>query len=200
MNRKAITALSAIALAVLPACAAPAEAPATPEPAQVWLVPVPGGIAASSTWHGPDVTAGGRASGFTHDAIGAALAVSHITPRLTVAAGPDVSMPTLAQQCWGDIAAAAEQLGTALPRPDAEQRTDVAPASYHFRVIAGDPAGGHVVVSLLADTPQARAQGGFSRMDATLRWSGTDWLLQVPLRRPTLHAGTEGYALLGPTP
>jgi hypothetical protein len=56
------------------------------------------------------------------------------------------------------------------------------------------------VLSLLADTPQARARGGLSRVDATMRWSGQDWLLRVPVPRPSIYPDTTGYRLLGPTP
>jgi hypothetical protein len=50
---------------------------------------------------------------------------------------------------------------------------------------------------VLADTPQARAQRGFARFDARLRWSGTDWMLRVPTQGAALHPDVDGYTLLG---
>jgi hypothetical protein len=91
-------------------------------------------------------------------------------------------------------------MATALPRPDAPVRDDLTPSRMFFRVIAGDGRGEHVVVSLLADTPQSQARGGFSRVDATLRRHGDDWQLRVPVRGPSLHPDAAGYVLLGPTP
>jgi len=121
-------------------------------PDRVVLVAVPGGIAASSARHGPFHEFDGRASGFSHDELGAALAATHIGPRITAAAGIPVAEATLAQQCWGEVTAARERLATTLPRPDAAGRDDLTPSAIYFRVIAGDADGDHVVVSLLANT------------------------------------------------
>ncbi|GAA3238085.1 hypothetical protein GCM10017691_37830 [Pseudonocardia petroleophila] len=194
--KRSITALAILLAAV--ACTGPPSESIRFE--QVALVAVPGGVAAQSLRHGPFRVDGARASGFSHDALGAALAASHISPRITAAAGAAISGPTLAEQCFGDIDDAQASLDSALPLPDSPTADDLTPVSLHYRVIAGDPAGDHVVVSLLADTPQARSRGGLSRVDATLRWYGQDWQLQVPARRPSLQPDTTGYALLGPTP
>lgn len=174
------------------------SAPGATEPDRVSLIVVPGGVAATSARHGPYAVTDGRATGFSHDALGAAMAASNIAPRITVAAGLQVYEPTLAEQCWGDVQATSEQL--ALPRPDEPNRQDLDARALYYRVLAGDPGGEHLVVSLLADTPQSRGQGGWSRVDLTLRWSGTDWQLRVPTPRPSLHRSTTDYALLGPTP
>lgn len=168
-------------------------------PDSVVLVAVPGGIAASSQRHGPFHESDGRASGFSHDELGAVLAATHIGPRITAAAGMPIVEATLVQQCWGDVTAARERLATTLPRPDTAVRDDLTPTALYFRVISGDAGGDHVVVSLLADTAQSRAMGGYSRVDATLRWVGDDWQLRVPVRRPNLHPDPAGYRLLGPT-
>lgn len=165
----------------------------------VALVAVPGGIAASSQRHGPFHELDGRASGFSHDELGAALAVTHIGPRITAAAGTPVADATLAQQCWGDVTTTRDRLATTLPIPNTSERDDLTPSVMYFRVIAGDAGGDHVVVSLLADTAQSRAMVGYSRVDVTLRWVGNDWQLRVPVRRPNLHPDTTGYRLLGPT-
>jgi hypothetical protein len=69
-----------------------------------------------------------------------------------------------------------------------------------WRALTTAAQGEFVVVSLLADTPQARTLGGLSRVDATLRWSRQDWQVRVPLPRASVQADTSGYRLLGPTP
>lgn len=199
MNRPRSTLCLAAVLAAAVGCStAPPVSEVTPD--RVVLVVVPGGIGASSQRHGPFHELDGRASGFSHDELGAALAAAHIGPRITAAAGTPVVEATLEEQCWGEVTAARERLATTLPRPDTAGRDDLIPSAMYFRVIAGDAGGDHVVVSLLADTAQSRAMGGYSRVDATLRWLGDDWQLRVPVRRPNLYPDTTGYRLLGPTP
>ncbi|MBW0111364.1 hypothetical protein I4I84_21875 [Pseudonocardia sp. KRD-182] len=190
--------LAAVLAATLGCATAPPASDVAPDP--VVLVAVPGGVAASSERYGPFHEFDGRAIGFSHDELGAALAATHIGPRVTAAAGTPVVEATLELQCWGDVTAARERLATTLPRPDTAVREDLTPSAMYFRVIAGDAGGNHVVVSLLADTAQSRAMGGYSRVDAALRWVGDDWQLRVPVRRPNLHPDTTGYRLLGPTP
>lgn len=191
--------LAAIFTATL-SCATTPPAVDVVAPDRVVLEAVPGGIAASSQRHGPFHEFDGRAIGFSHDELGAALAATHIGPRITTAAGTPVVEATLVQQCWGDVTAARQGLATTLPRPDTAERDDLTPTALYFRVIYGDAAGDNVVVSLLADTAQSRAMGGYSRVDAALRWGGDDWQLRVPARRPNLHLDIDGYRLLGPTP
>jgi hypothetical protein len=199
MRRVVAPALCAVAvLAASAGCAAPQATEVAAD--RVVLVAVPGGTAASSPRHGPFGQDGNRAFGFSHDEVGAAIAATHIGPRTSAGAGGDVVDATLRTQCWGDLDAARSQLTTALPVPDQPARADLTPTAIFFRVIAGDGRGDHVVMSLLADTPQARDRGGYSRVDATLRRVvGGDWQLRVPLPRPILHPDTVGYALLGPT-
>lgn len=67
----------------------------------------------------------------------------------------------------------------------------------YYRVIAGDARSEFAVLSLLADTPQARTRGGLSRVDATMRWSGQDWQLRVPVPRPSVYPDNTGYRLHG---
>ncbi|MDN5855834.1 MAG: hypothetical protein L0K86_23940 [Actinomycetia bacterium] len=162
------------------------------------LEAVPGGIGASSQRHGPFHEFDGLAIGFSHDELGAAVAATHIGPRIIAAAGTTVVEATLVQQCWGEVTAARERLAATLPRPDTAVREDLTPTALYFRVISGDAGGDHVVVSLLA-AAQSRAMGGYSRVDATLQWVGDDWQLRVPVRRPSLYPDTAGYQLLGPT-
>lgn len=199
MNRLSPAVCAVVALAAAISCAATPPAPATAEN-RVVLVAVPGGTAASSPRHGPFGQEGDRAFGFSHDEVGAAIAATHIGPRISSGAEAALVEATLGAQCWGDVAAARERIATALPVPDQPPRADLTPAAIFFRVIAGDGRGDHVVVSLLADTPQARDRGGYSRVDATLRWEHGDWRLRVPVPRASPHPDTAGYALLGPTP
>lgn len=195
-----VVALAVCAGAVLAASVSCTAPPATEVAAdRVVLVAVPGGTAASSRRHGPSGEDEERAFGFSHDEVGAAIAATHIGPRIGPSAGAAVVEATLDAQCWGDLATARARFASALPVPDQPARTDLIPATMFFRVIAGDGRDDHVVVSLLADTPQARDRGGYSRVDASLRWDDGDWRLRVPVPRPILHPDTAGYALLGPT-
>lgn len=170
-------------------------------PDVVSLVRVPGGVAAVSQRHGPTLTADGRAAGFTQDELGAALAASNLAPRVSSAAGPGIYEAALAKQSWGDPAGMLARLRAELPASDsATTGPATAARSLYYRTIAGDPRGDYVVVSLLADTEQARSAGGLARVDLTLRWDDGDWRLRVPTPRPSLHPDTTGYLLLGGLP
>ncbi|QJY47808.1 hypothetical protein [Pseudonocardia broussonetiae] len=192
------TALLALGLALsVPTDQAEVVAP----PDVVSLARVPGGVAAVSQRHGPTLTADGRAAGFTHDELGAALAASNLAPRVSSAAGPEVYETTLMGQCWGDPAGILARLRAELPASDsAAAGPATAARSLYYRTIAGDPQGDYVVMSLLADTEQARTAGGLARVDLTLRWDDGDWRLRVPTPRPSLHPDTSGYFLLGALP
>ncbi|MBN9103127.1 MAG: hypothetical protein J0I49_34285 [Pseudonocardia sp.] len=175
------------------------SAPAPAPPPTVELVPVPGGVAGSSPQHGPRFTEDGRAWGFSHDELGAAIAATNLAPRV---AGTDatVAADTLVEQCWGDIGDNLRRLRTALPAPDHPDDGSTTPRALLYRIISGDPAGDHVVVSMLADTQQARDRGGLARIDTTLRWSDGDWRLRVPLGTPSLQTDMSRYILLARTP
>ncbi|MCX6462698.1 MAG: hypothetical protein NTW05_03745 [Pseudonocardiales bacterium] len=192
-----LTILTAAAtFGVATGCAAAPTAP----PIDTALVAVAGGVAASSPTHGPAVERDGRASGFGRDALGAALAASHLAARVSPAADPAVADATLTEQCWGDVTAARVRLAAVLPAPDAPPPAPATPRALYYRLLSGDPDDGDgavVVVSLLADTEQTRSRGALSRMDLTLRWADGDWRLRVPLQRAALHVGTSGYDLLG---
>ncbi|MBW0117193.1 hypothetical protein [Pseudonocardia abyssalis] len=170
-------------------------------PDVVSLARVPGGVAAVSQRHGPMLTADGRAAGFTHDELGAAVAASNLAPRVSSAAGPAVYEATLMGQSWGDPAAMVARLRVELPTSDSAATGQATTArSLYYRIIAGDPRSDYVVVSLLAGTEQARSAGGLARVDLTLRWDDGDWRLRVPIPRPSLHPDTAGYVLLGELP
>lgn len=167
-------------------------------PDVVSLIRVPGGVGAVSQRHGPALTADGRAAGFTHDELGAALAASNLAPRVSSAAGPKIYESTITEQSWGDPAGMLARLLAELPASDSVAAGPVTAArSLYYRIIAGDPRGDYVVVSLLADTEQARGAGGLARVDLTLRWDDGDWRLRVPTPRPSLHPDATGYIRLG---
>lgn len=194
MRARALALLMAAGL--LPGCApSPAEGPTDPTE----LVSTAAGMVAVSAAAGPSRAENGRAWGFSHDAVGAALAASNIGARITGAAGIDVAVATIAEQCWGDLAQARRFLGPAAMSASTMDRPELIASAMWFRVLSGDPYGDQVAVSLLADTAQARAAGGFSRLDAVLRWTGADWQLRVPLSRPVIHPNAVGYLLLAPS-
>lgn len=196
MNRRDALALL-IAAGLVTGCAGPADAA---DPIDVMeLVAVPGGWAATSARSGPFRLQDGCASGFSHDVSGAAAAATHIGARVTPAAGPGIALATLATQCWGDLVTARRMLATGLPLPATPPRPELAPATIWCRKLAGDPTAEQVVVSLLADTEEARAAGGLARVDAALRWSNEDWQLRVPASRPSVHRSSDGYRLLAAT-
>ena len=194
---------AALSAGVLVLAVAGCSTTVSPRPAPadtVVLVAVPGGVAASSLRHGPFREEAGRSWGFSHDELGAALAASHIGPRLTATAGPEVTESILVEQCWGDIDAVRARRAVTPPLSDRRPSSDLDPTAFYFRVIAGDGNGAQVVVSLLAETAQARARGGYSRVDVTLRRFEGDWQLRVPVQVPQLHLDRSRYELLGPTP
>ncbi len=172
--------------------------PTTRSPIRILLGP--GGTTAVSPAYGPWSTFDGRAVGFSHDELGAAIAAADLTARVTPAADPGVVGATLAEQCWGDLPAAYQQLRTTRPDPEDASTVAAAPRALLYRVLAGNPREDHVVISLLADTAQARDQSGWSRLDATLRWSGRDWQLRVPMATASLQTDPSDYAPLVSTP
>jgi hypothetical protein len=174
--------------------------PPNPPVDTVELVPVPGGVGAVSRLHGPNVAESGRAHGFVHDEMGAAIAASNLAPRVSAAAGPEVYEPTILEQTFGDSSGtlAVIRADTFPPPLDAAPTPTIAESIY-YRVIGGDPDGEYVVVSLLADTEQARALGGLARIDLTLRWVDSDWRLRVPIPEASLRPDARGYILLGTT-
>ncbi|MDN5749512.1 MAG: hypothetical protein L0H64_13525 [Pseudonocardia sp.] len=170
-------------------------------PDLVGLVRIPGGVAAVSHRHGPALIADGRAAGFTHDELGAALAASNLAPRVSSAAGTPIYEATIAEQSWGDAVGMLARLRAELPASDsAAAGPATAARSLYYRIITGDPHGDYTVVSLLADTEEAHSAGGLARVDLTLRWVDGDWRVRVPTPRPSLHPDATGYVLLGALP
>ena len=170
-----------------------AAAPAAAEPALRWALvgeqPVP-----TSPRAGPARTADGVAAGFTHDELGAVLAAINVAARLNVDLGPTVYEAVARQQCVGDIDTALAQLRST--RSQAPPAATVA-TGYFYRVDGGDPTTDRVLVSIAADTPQARAAGGYAAVTRTLRWIDGDWRLQIPNTPARLISAVTTYHPLG---
>jgi hypothetical protein len=143
---------------------------------------------------GPRNTNGGRAMGFSHDALGAALAAVNIGARLSSEAGPEVYEATAHNQCFGDVDTTLEQIRNSFSPAPAGSAT---PSEVWYKVIGGDPAADLVLISLAAKTPQSVASGGYVGFDRTLRWVSGDWRMQIPPSRPSIIPSVNGYTLLG---
>jgi hypothetical protein len=165
----------------------PVAAPSAP--AIRWSViggiPVP----VSSTG-GPRNTEGGRATGFSHDALGAALAAVNISFRLVSDVGPQVYEPTVREQCFGDVDTTLEQVrhSPSIASPGS------ATSEFWYKILGGDPQGDLVLISIVVKTPQS---GGYVGSDRTLRWVNGDWRMQVPPPQPSVIPTVSGYTLLG---
>jgi hypothetical protein len=190
----ALLAISAYFLGRNDSGAAPAGgSAASTAPAISWSIiggqPVP-----ASPIAGPRNTEGGRATGFSHDALGAALAAVNIGARLSSETGPAVYETTARTQCFGDVNATLEQIRTSFSPAPAGSAT---PSEVWYRVVGGDPAADLVLLSLAAKTPQSVASGGYVGFDRTLRWVDGDWRMQIPPSRPSIIPSVNGYTLLG---
>lgn len=163
------------------------------EPALAWAQvgeqPVP-----TSPRAGPARVTDGVAAGFSHDELGAVLAAVNIAARLNVDVGPAVYEAVARQQCVGDIDTALAQLRST--RSHAPPAATIAGA-YFYRVDGGDPTTGRVLVTIAADTPQARAAGGYAAVTRTLRWIDGDWRMQVPSTPARLITSVANYHPLG---
>ena len=152
--------------------AASAAGPAVSTDAAIsWSIvgdePVPASAVA-----GPRHTVGGLAKGFTHDALGAAIAAVNISFRLASEVGPQVYEATAREQCFGDVESEIEQIRNSFSNtpPGAAK-----PSSIWYRVASGDPAGDLVLIAIAAKTPQSVERGGYARLEMTMRWVDGDW-------------------------
>ena len=98
------------------------------------------------------------------------------------------------QQCVGDVDTALAQLRST--RSQAPPAATVA-TGYFYRVEGGDPTTDRVLVTIAADTPQARAAGGYAALTRTLRWIDGDWRMQVPNTPARLISSVATYHPLG---
>jgi hypothetical protein len=143
---------------------------------------------------GPRNTVGGLAKGFTHDALGAAIAAVNISFRLASEVGPQVYEATAREQCFGDVESEIEQIRNSFSNapPGAAK-----PSSIWYGVASGDPTGDLVLIAIAAKTPQSVERGGYARLEMTMRWVDGDWKLQVPLARSSIIPRVDGFTLLG---
>lgn len=169
--------------------------PATaPEPGVLRWTEVGASVVPSGQQVGPHEIDHGAARGFSHDAVGAAVAALNISARLTPAAGDAVLQQTARTQCFGDPDAA---IAAAQRQSTAASTQSVRPTAYWFRVVDGTAAGSLVVVDVAAETPQATASGGYVHFERTLRWTDGDWQMQVPVSRPAITTSVAAYQYLG---
>ena len=160
------------------------------------LVEVPGGTVAVSATSGPRRLVAGRASGFSHDAPGAALAATD-AGRAGLRGGragglrADDHRAVLGGHRHPTLRA---RLGAPTLTPAEREARRV--RALYYRVVAGNPEGDRVTVAVLADSAFWAARGGFGRSTLTVRWSGGDWQLLVPVPEPTPQSSTTGYRLL----
>jgi hypothetical protein len=174
--------------------AAPASGPAaSTAPAISWST-VGGQPVPASPVAGPRNTDGGRATGFSHNALGAALAAVNISFRLASEVGPQVYEATAREQCFGDVDTEIQQIRNSFSSapPGAAK-----PSEIWYRVASGNPTSDLVLMSIALKTPQSVERGGYAGLDLTMRWVDGDWKLQVPLARPSLVPSAEGFTLLG---
>jgi hypothetical protein len=158
---------------------------------------MPGGRIAVSATSGPRRLVAGRASGFSHDTTGAALAAAALAMQASAAAGPAVFEPTITEQCWGDTDTQRLRARLDAPTRTRAERQARRVRALYYRVVAGNPGGDRVTVAVLADSPFWSARGGFGRSTLTVRWFGGDWQLLVSVPDPTAQSSSTGYRLLG---
>jgi hypothetical protein len=168
-------------------------APTATSPGITWST-VGGSPVPVSPTHGPRNTEGGRATGFSHDALGAALAAVNISFRLASEVGPQVYEPTVREQCFGDVDTTLQQIRTSTSTASEESTT---PSEFWYKVTGGDPTGDLVLISIAIKTPQSTDGGGYISSDHTMRWVAGDWQMQVPPPRASIIPSVSGFTLLG---
>lgn len=167
-----------------PASGAPARRSDDGRPDLVWQQYRPGVDLPVSTSSGPAVEQDGRARGFAHTELGAALAAIHLTTRTDRAVGPAVFGPTIQEQVVGPDAPRFAQ--TVADDYEKERQRRALPAGTPFnperelsgyRVEQYSPEVARVVVY------QAGQEGSAPLIFAfrfELRWVGDDWKLVAP--------------------
>jgi len=175
------------------ASGAPGGSPGPVVPAISWSI-VGGQPVPASADHGPLNTEGGRAAGFTHDVLGAALAAVNIGARLASEVGPQIYEATAREQCFGDIDSEITRI-----RDSASTASDGAAtrSELWYKVTSGDPRGDLVLISVAVKSPETTTLGGYATVDFTMRWVTGDWKMQVPTTRPSIIPTAQGYTLLG---
>lgn len=144
-----------------------------------------------STSHGPTQTTNGMAAGFSHDELGAALAAINISYRLTSDVGPMVYETTARQQCYGDITTTIAQIRSQ-PSITSPKVTE-----FYYKILSGDPEGDLVLIAIAGKSASTTAAGGYASALRTLRWTGRDWQMQVPVAPAQITTDVSGYEFLG---
>jgi hypothetical protein len=193
-----IVAVAVLAAAVLGGCylagRAHPSAPGTSTPVAgsdiTWSAVGPWPVPASAS-AGPREVLNGVAAGYSHDELGAALAAFNITFQLTSDAGPQVYDTTARQQTYGDVDSTLAQISMS-PTGGSSPATE-----FYYKIIAGDPSGSQVLVSIAQRTAESTQQGGYAVTQRTLSWINSDWRMQVPMPTPQIVQALPGYTFLG---
>lgn len=171
----------------------PASSTGSPAPVISWSIiggqPVP----VSST-DGPRSSVDGRAVGFSHNSLGAALAALNISVRLSSEVGQQIYEATARSQCFGDVDTTLEQIRDSTSTSSPGSTT---PSEFWYKVTSGNPEGDLVLISIVAKTPEGAAGGGYVGFDRTMRWIDNDWQMQIPPPRPSIISSVNGFTLLG---
>jgi hypothetical protein len=154
----------------------------------------------TSSVHGPSDTAGGRARGFSHDELGAALAAVDLDYLSSPLPGPAVFNPTITQQGAGDVYGELADVQAQYERRiSAEGKRDGDPLSppgvqvLGYRVTDGDPRGGRVVIEVCGQGPvPGQSRSTFYTADHTMVWTNGDWRLSFPVPDPVMADSAGG--------
>jgi hypothetical protein len=161
---------------------------ATPPPGVSW-VPVAGVQVPVSRLHGPRISTGATASGFSRSERGAALAAVHVLVRTSAAAGPNIYRPTVTQQMIGANVAAMkllldqqyQELRAADPVPDGQAVTGDAVVK-GYRVAAYGPDQRTSTIDVLLTSRALQASGQRLQFAVQLVWDHGDWRVVAPPR------------------
>jgi hypothetical protein len=133
-----------------------------------------------SRLHGPRITSGGQAAGYSRSEQGAALAAVQILMRTSAAAGPSVYEPILATQVTG-----ANLPAMKLAIEDEYQRLHSSAAQSNgnaqvvgYLIVAYEATAGNATVDVVVTSPDLAGQ--FIRFRIALLWAQDDWRVLAP--------------------
>lgn len=135
-----------------------------------------------SRMHGPRITTGGQAAGYSRSEPGAAVAAVQVLIRTSPAAGPEVYGPVLATQVTG-----ANLPAMKLATQDEYQRLRTSPAQSPesgnaqvagYLINAYDADAGTATVDVVLTSPDLA--GRYVSFRVALMWSHDDWLVLAP--------------------
>lgn len=150
-----------------------------------------------SRLHGPRITTGGEAAGYSHSEQGAALAAVQVLMRTSASAGPSVYEPVLATQMTGANLPAMklaledeyQRLGTSTTQSAPHGNAQV----LGYLLVAYDPAVGNGTVDVVVTSPDLAGQDISFRV--SLVWAQDDWRVLAP---PSGRWGTVATTLGAP--